>query len=199
MDLNNFFKKFEKNFKGKKKSSNILILVVVGLLFLICGSFFKDMSTMGKNKEPKPEEKNLQSTKEDKDKNYEEELQNRLKSTLEKIDGVGKVEVMINFESGEEKVPAVNVNNSTNKTVEKDTEGGVRNTTQENEGSNVVVTNNGDKTEPLIVKEYKPKIIGICIVAQGAEDSVTKLRISKAVVDLFNVPQYKVNVYPMKK
>lgn len=199
MDLNNFFKKFEKNFKGKKKSSNILILVVVGLLFLICGSFFKDMSTMGKNKDPKPEEKNLQSTKEDKDKNYEEELQNRLKSTLEKIDGVGKVEVMINFESGEEKVPAVNVNNSTNKTVEKDTEGGVRNTTQENEGSNVVVTNNGDKTEPLIVKEYKPKIIGICIVAQGAEDSVTKLRISKAVVDLFNVPQYKVNVYPMKK
>ncbi|NEZ46307.1 stage III sporulation protein AG [Clostridium niameyense] len=199
MDLNNFFKKFEKNFKGKKKSSNILILVVVGLLFLICGSFFKDISTMGKNKEPKPEEKNLQATKEDKDKNYEEELQNRLKSTLEKIDGVGKVEVMINFESGEEKVPAVNVNNSTNKSVEKDTEGGVRNTTQENEGSNVVVTNNGDKTEPLIVKEYKPKIIGICIVAQGAEDSVTKLRISKAVVDLFNVPQYKVNVYPMKK
>ncbi len=106
---------------------------------------------------------------------------------------------MITFESGEEKVPAVNINNSTNKTVEKDTEGGTRNTIQENEGSSVVITNNGDKTQPLIVKEYKPKIKGVCIVAEGAENNITKLRISKAVVDLFSLEENKVNVYPMKK
>ncbi|NFM31879.1 stage III sporulation protein AG [Clostridium botulinum] len=198
MDIKNWLKKLETNPKNNKKNMNILIVVLVGVLFLIAGSTLKKDSVMSKNENPK----NKQTQKEKievKNDDYEKETQNKLKATLEKIDGVGKVEVMITFESGEEKVPAVNINNSTNKSVEKDTEGGTRNTTQENEGSSVVVTNDGDKTQPLIVKEYKPKITGVCIVAEGAENNITKLRISKAVVDLFSLAENKVNVYPMKK
>ncbi|ACA54095.1 stage III sporulation protein AG [Clostridium botulinum] len=198
MDIKNWLKKLETNPKNNKKNMNILIVVLVGVLFLIAGSTFKKDSVMSKNENPK--NKQTQEEKiEVKNDDYEKETQNKLKATLEKIDGVGKVEVMITFESGEEKVPAVNINNSTNKSVEKDTEGGTRNTTQENEGSSVVVTNDGDKTQPLIVKEYKPKITGVCIVAEGAENNITKLRISKAVVDLFSLAENKVNVYPMKK
>ncbi|KEJ01149.1 stage III sporulation protein AG [Clostridium botulinum A2B7 92] len=198
MDIKNWLKKLETNPKNNKKNMNILIVVLVGVLFLIAGSTFKKDSVMSKNENPK--NKQTQEEKiEVKNDDYEKETQNKLKTTLEKIDGVGKVEVMITFESGEEKVPAVNINNSTNKSVEKDTEGGTRNTTQENEGSSVVVTNDGDKTQPLIVKEYKPKITGVCIVAEGAENNITKLRISKAVVDLFSLAENKVNVYPMKK
>lgn len=197
MDIKNWLKKLETNPKNNKKNMNILIVVLVGVLFLIAGSTLKKDSVMSKNENPK--NKQTQEEKiEVKNDDYEKETQNKLKATLEKIDGVGKVEVMITFESGEEKVPAVNINNSTNKSVEKDTEGGTRNTTQENEGSSVVVTNDGDKTQPLIVKEYKPKITGVCIVAEGAENNITKLRISKAVVDLFSLAENKVNVYPMK-
>ncbi|WP_251859488.1 stage III sporulation protein AG [Clostridium sp. Marseille-Q2269] len=198
MDIKDLIKKLKTNPKNNKKNMNILIVVLVGVLFLIAGSTFKKDNVMSKNENPK----NKQSQEEKieiENENYEKETQNRLKTTLEKIDGVGKVEVMITFESGEEKVPAVNINNSTNKSVEKDTEGGTRDTTQENEGSSVVITNNGDKTQPLIVKEYKPKITGVCIVAEGAENNITKLRISKAVVDLFSLAENKVNVYPMKK
>ncbi|AJD30355.1 stage III sporulation protein AG [Clostridium sporogenes] len=198
MNIKNWLKKLETNPKNNKKNINILIVVLVGVLFLIAGSTFKKDSVMSKNEDPKnkqTQEEKIEIENED----YERETQSKLKTTLEKIDGVGKVEVMITFESGEEKVPAVNINNSTNKSVEKDTEGGTRNTTQENEGSSVVITNNGDKTQPLIVKEYKPKITGVCIVAEGAEDNITKLRISKAVVDLFSLAENKVNVYPMKK
>ncbi|MCS4471604.1 stage III sporulation protein AG [Clostridium botulinum] len=197
MDIKNWFKKLETNPKNNKKNMNILIVVLVGVLFLIAGSTFKKDSVMSKNENPKNKQTQEEKIEVEND-DYEKETQNKLKTTLEKIDGVGKVEVMITFESGEEKVPAVNINNSTNKSVEKDTEGGTRNTTQENEGSSVVVTNDGDKTQPLIVKEYKPKITGVCIVAEGAEDNITKLRISKAVVDLFSLAENKVNVYPMK-
>ncbi|NFD09539.1 stage III sporulation protein AG [Clostridium botulinum] len=198
MDIKNWFKKLETNPKNNKKNMNILIVVLVGVLFLIAGSTFKKDSVMSKNENPKNKQTQEEKIEVEND-DYEKETQNKLKTTLEKIDGVGKVEVMITFESGEEKVPAVNINNSTNKSVEKDTEGGTRNTTQENEGSSVVVTNDGDKTQPLIVKEYKPKITGVCIVAEGAEDNITKLRIPKAVVDLFSLAENKVNVYPMKK
>lgn len=198
MNIKNWLKKLETNPKNNKKNINILIVVLVGVLFLIAGSTFKKDSVMSKNEDPKNKQTQEEKIETEND-DYERETQNKLKTTLEKIDGVGKVEVMITFESGEEKVPAVNINNSTNKSVEKDTEGGTRNTTQENEGSSVVITNNGDKTQPLIVKEYKPKITGVCIVAEGAEDNITKLRISKAVVDLFSLAENKVNVYPMKK
>ncbi|EJO5346987.1 stage III sporulation protein AG [Clostridium botulinum] len=198
MNIKKWIKKLETNPKNNKKNINILIVVLVGVLFLIAGSALKKDNVMSKNENPK-NKKNQEQKIQIQNENYEKETETKLKNTLEKIEGVGKVEVMITFESGEEKVPAVNINNSTNKTVEKDTEGGTRNTTQENEGSSVVITNNGDKTQPLIVKEYKPKITGVCIVAEGAEDTITKLRISKAVVDLFSLAENKVNVYPMKK
>ena len=48
--------------------------------------------------------------------------------------------------------------------------------------------NDGNKNEPLIVKTYKPKITGVCIVAEGAEEKITELRITKAVLNLFNLP-----------
>ncbi|SQB91495.1 stage III sporulation protein AG [Clostridium tetanomorphum] len=63
----------------------------------------------------------------------------------------------------------------------------------------MVITNNGDKTQPLIVKKNKPKVTGVFIVAEGAENKVTEYRIKKAVINLFNIPDNKVNVYPMKK
>ncbi len=196
-------KKLGKDKKTKKNTVNFLILILVGILFLICGSFFKDVSTGSKNKVSsnlnKPKTENKDENKGSTNLDYEKKIQEDLKNTLEKIEGVGKVDVMVTFEAGKEKVPAMNITDSTNTSEEKDTEGGTRNTIQENKGNTVVVTNNGDKTEPLIVKEYKPRIIGVCIVAEGAEKSVTKLRISDAVINLFNIPENKVNVYPMKK
>lgn len=193
----------KKNLKNKKNKVNLMIIFLLGILMIIVVSFFKtpdsnSSTTANANKyaNTQNQQNNTQNQSED---TYEKYMENKLKSTLEKIDGVGKVEVMINFESGEEKVPAMNVNDSTNTTNEKDTSGGTRNTTQNNTGSTVVMKNDGDKSEPLIVKTYKPKVSGIVVVAQGAEDNITELRISKAVMDLFDITDDKINVYPMKK
>ena len=56
------------------------------------------------------------------------------------------------------------------------------------------------KQEPLIVKTYNPKITGICIVAEGAGDKVTELRVRQAVYKIFSSleEEEKVQVYPMK-
>lgn len=196
-----------KNAKDKKNIANLLILLLVGILVVVTMSLFKTSSTLGTVSTPSKNNKDVgnisseqQSQADDKSsQDYERLVEEKLKNTLENIDGVGKVEVMISFESGEEQVPAVNINDSTNTAEEKDNQGGTRNTTQKNNGSTVVITNNGDKSEPLIVKTYKPKVSGICVVAEGAENKVTELRISKAVVDLFGISENKVNVYPMKK
>ena len=195
-DFKKIFEKLNKNSKNKKGLPNFIILVLAGVLILIAGSTYSNVS----NNKPAQDAKNSNTaTAVSTAQSYETDLQTQLKSTLEEMEGVGNVDVMINFESGEEKVPAFNSSTTTNTTQEKDTSGGVRNTTQGNTGDTVVVTNSGSNTEPLILKTYKPKVTGICVVAQGAENSDVRLRITEAVVNLFNIPDNKVNVYSMKR
>ncbi len=217
MDLKSLKKLFEKHnskesngkednsyLNDKKNRANLLIVFLIGVLILITISFFKTSNAQtnaqvtNNNKSVSKEQQKSQDEDTNSEK-YESIVQDKLKSTLQKIEGVGNVEVMVNFESGEEQVPAVNVNDATNTTQEKDTEGGTRNSTQKNNGSTVVITNDGSKSEPLIVKKYKPKVSGVCVVAEGAENKLTELRITKAVVNLFSISEDKVNVYPMKK
>jgi stage III sporulation protein AG len=195
MDFKKILQEVNKNIKNKKGISNLIIVVLAGVLILIAAN---TLNSVNSNKAAQDAKNSTTETAVSTTQSYETDLQNQLKNTLEQMDGVGNVDVMINFESGEEKVPALNSTSTTSTTQEKDTSGGVRNTTQENTGNTVVVTNSGSDTQPLILKTYKPKVTGICIIAQGAEDSDVRLRITEAVVDLFNIPENKVDVYPMK-
>lgn len=193
MDL----KKFINSLKNKKNSSNminILIIFLVGVFLIITASTIKSPK---KSTEISKSVENDANTKVE----YygEDELENKLKYILGRIDGVGRVEVMMYFDSGEEQIPAFNVTDSTNVTEEKDTEGGVRSTTQKNNGANLVITNNGSNTQPIILKKYKPHITGVIVVAEGADDKIIEYRITQAVIKLFNISSDKVNVYSMKK
>ncbi|WP_027624677.1 stage III sporulation protein AG [Clostridium lundense] len=207
MDLKKIFEKLKSNNAKKtlnnKTVMNLLIIFLMGVLILLAGSFFKTTSNSvketisGGDKNNTPEEAVMK--KPENESESEKELRYELKNILQQTEGVGRVEVMIYFASGEEQVPALNINDSVNSTEEIDNEGGRRQTTQKNNGSTVVITNNGDKTQPLIVKKNKPKVTGVLIVAEGAEDKVIEYRIRKAVTNLFDVTDNKVNVYPMKK
>lgn len=188
-----------------KKITNLLIVVLVGIMLMIVGSSFnvsKKTSNFQADSKMVSSQNNSNQNNSSKtnsnDKDYETYLQNELKENLERIQGVGKVDVMIYFEKGEEKVPAINIKNSNSVTNEKDTAGGTRRTLQNNDDKDVVVTNEDGVNKPLIIRKDKPEITGILVVAEGAEDKVTQLRISNAVCTLFNISSCKVNVYPMK-
>lgn len=198
------FKKLMDYFKGgnKKKNvlTNIIILGLIGVLVVIVSSFFSSTDSLLTSQNNKKQETKIQNEGSSQSvENYETSVENKLKDTLEDMDGVGKVQIMMYFESGEEQVPAFNVNKSTSTINETDTSGGKRTTTQNSDGDTVVMSKDGDKESPLILKKYKPKVTGVCIVAEGAENETTKLSITNAVVDLFGISADKVNVYPMKK
>lgn len=202
MNIKEMIEKFNRNFKEKngKNVGNLIIIFLIGILLLIAGTTLsnkpKSVKTINQMNLENKKEENTKDTQKLKE---EETLKNELKNTLSKMEGVGRVEVMIYFESGEEKIPAVNITDSTNTSKEADNEGGKRDTTQKNTGTTVVVTNDGGKSEPFIIKTYKPKVTGVFIVAEGAENKTVEYKITKAVMDLFNIQQNKVNVYPMKK
>jgi len=130
--------------------------------------------------------------------NYEESEKQTLRTLLAKIENVGEVEVMINFKSGEVKVPATEENTQEALTEETDSQGGNRTTTQKNGGSTVVMAGDGSKNEPYILQVNKPEISGVLIVAEGASSAKVKYDIQVAVSTLYGISIDKVNVYPMK-
>ncbi len=61
------------------------------------------------------------------------------------------------------------------------------------------MSNQGNSTEPLILKTYNPKIVGILIVAEGADDNKLSYKLTKMVSSLYDISESKVNVIPMKE
>lgn len=130
--------------------------------------------------------------------NYEENEKQELTKLLGTIENVGKVEVMIYFKTGEVKVPAIEESTQAAVTEETDSQGGKRSTTQQTDGSKVVMSGDGSKNEPYILQVNKPQINGVLIVAEGATSAKVKYDIQVAVSSLYGISLDKVNVYPMK-
>lgn len=206
--MGNFKENINKIFKDSKISNLVAIVIVLILIFIVI-SFFggKSKETLGsgigvsENTESKQDiDANKTGIKENETlAEYETRQKTELKEIIEKMDGVGKVDVKINFESGEIKVPATDDSKQINTTEEKDTSGGTRTSKNESDGSKVVMSGGSDGNTPLIVKVDRPKIAGIIIVAEGAENSKIKLEIERACATLYDMPANKVHVQAMKK
>lgn len=193
MDFKKLKNEVSKLFKNKYMGNILAVLLVIGFI-LIAITILAPGLLNGKN-EVLTEENNTKvnttvST-------YEDKQKIELTNILRKIDGVGEVDVMINFESGEEKVAAYDSTNQTTKTEETDTNGGKRVSDQQNDTTKVVMSSESGGNSPVILKTYKPKVIGVVIAAEGAESSKVRYDIEKAVSSLYGISVEKVNVYPM--
>ena len=195
MDKKKLINELKKLLNDKKITNVLTIALVIAFVLIALNVFYPDMfKEKEKVQSTLSEEVETINTKEE----YEETQKKELKNILESMSGVGKVQVMINFKSGESKVLAYDSSKQIVSTEEKDTEGGTRVSNQTNDGTTVVMTNEGGDNEPFIVETYKPKIEGIMILAEGASDSKIKYDIQKAVSSLYGLSAEKVNVYPMK-
>lgn len=197
--MSDFKKLLEKLSKFKEKSYmlNLLAIVLLGILLILISGIFNipKSASVITNSNTNYEESSSSTSM-----SYENNLKTELKNIISKIQGVGKTELILYFESSEEQVPAYNSNKSTSETEEKDTNGGVRDIKQNTNDNSIVVANDGSgNASPVILKTFMPKVAGVCIVAEGAENVVTQLRIYKVVMDLFGLKEKNVTVMPMEK
>lgn len=129
----------------------------------------------------------------------EQTLESRLKDILEKIVGVGSVDVLVTIESTEESVFAKDEKESQSITNESDKNGGTRHQTSITKDGQVVFYDvSGDK-KPIVTKVINPKIRGILIVAMGAENQMVRRLIMDAVEKGVNVPVNRISVVPSKQ
>ena len=182
---------------NKKNIQNLVIILIFGLIIVITANFFMSSDT------PSPGYIEVATNSGQNVNNsglgYEERLKQELADVLSEIEGAGSVKAMIYFDAGNEVIPAFNENDSTKVTEENDGNGGKRVTNEDTNSTSVVTTSEGGGNKPFILKEVKPKITGVIVIAEGAKNPEVKYKLYEAVKTIFSIEQYKVNVYPMQK
>lgn len=122
-----------------------------------------------------------------------EALEKRLVQTLSKVDGVGKVKVMITLKSSKEAV----LNKDTPYEEEEEKNGESTRKSVSSEEETVLIEEDG-KSVPYVIKELEPEIEGVVIIAQGGANASVQKDITEAVTALFNVQANKVKVLKME-
>lgn len=132
--------------------------------------------------------------------NAEKTLANRLENILGQVEGVGGVSVSVTLDSSSEYLYALNTKNDESQINERAQDGSNRITKEKREDSQLVMKNMSQgKNEPIIIKEKRPDILGVMVVAEGANDVLVKERINKAVQTLLNIPSHRVTVLPKER
>ena len=113
--------------------------------------------------------------------NYVKTLEEKLTKALSSVEGVGKVSAVITVESGMETVIAM-------KTV----------TTESSNGKVIEETPVLVNGKTVVLKEAYPKIIGVLLVAEGADNIATVYKIQQATVSLLDIDQNQIEILSMK-
>jgi stage III sporulation protein AG len=130
---------------------------------------------------------------------YEHEYEAQLRDILQKIVGVGAVEVLVTIDSTEEVLLDKNVKDTQQVTSENDHNGANRHITDiTRSGESVLYQSSGDQT-PFVLKYTKPKIRGIVVVANGAENLTVKKLLIEAIERGLDVPSNRISILPRKQ
>lgn len=183
--------------ENKKVISNILFVIGIGILFIILGNtVFEHIPDSISIKEDK--DTSIDETFKERNTSFEEQMEDRVEEIFSKMEGVGKVQVMITTSYGKEMLIAEDLNSAYSTTKEEDTQGGKREIQNEDIQSKIVMQNTGSgSTEPVILKEKQPEIKGVLILAEGGEDPRVKQQLTTAAETLLGVPAHRVQVFKM--
>lgn len=126
-------------------------------------------------------------------------LEEKLEAVLGEMEGVGKVRVMITLSDYGERIVEKDTVDKTNSVNETDSNGGTRNTYEQELQSETVQIENDSGTYPYVGKEILPTIEGIVVVAEGGGNATVVSQISKAAMALFPIEAHKIIVVKMSQ
>jgi len=169
--------------KQKKYLMGLLLLAAVGLCVL----------STSENEDALMKQDSLQQYETTEAESSAEREAKQLGELLGKIDGVGKVEVMIRFEQSDEMVYA---------TEKRDIQGEQRQGELQQQETNyeetIAMQSISGGEQPVVIKKMLPEAMGVLIVAQGAENDFVKNRLMEGAATYFGIPMYRISVLPME-
>jgi len=195
---------------GQKRVRTLLWILLVALLgaaLMIMNSFLnvKDIDTVDPNPRASPDSvlqtasARMSAKEQAMFREYEESYESRLRDILQKIVGVGEVEVFVSVQSTEETVVDKNFQDSQSVTSERDNGGATRNISETTRKGDTVLFQSGGDQQPLVLKYMRPKVSGVLVVAKGAENLAVKKMIIESVERGVDVPAHRISVQPRKQ
>ena len=189
-----------KKIKMPKKDQLIIFLLFGVLLLVIAIPVKPGKGKQGEKEVTQAAEDMAEGTKETLSADsYERQQEERLKEVLEKVEGVGRVDVMITLHASAQKVVEKDVPSRSQRVEEEDSQGGNR-TTQENEREEATVyeeREDGIRT-PYVIQELEPAVEGVIVIAEGGGNPAVKQNILEAVQALFPVEAHKIKIMKME-
>lgn len=184
--------------KSKKNLENAIVFVIILVVTIII------INTIWGGNESKKEEKTTQDNSvqlvnsDVESVETSEDTEKSIKQILSKINGVGKVEVLITYSESNQVVAMYNEKNNESQTKEEDKSGGTRTIQENTTDKEIVYKEENGKKVPVTEKVVMPKMEGALIVAEGANNAEVKTNIIQAVEALTGLATHKIQVLEMK-
>ncbi len=183
------------NQNNKRKVENLVVGILIIIITVIAINTI--LTDNKKNKQTKQNNTVVNTISEEKSNINGNKLEERLEGILSKINGVGNVEVLINYSESEEIVAMYNENRKETSTQEEDETGGTRVITENDIKRDVIYKEEGGEKTPITQKTVMPKIEGTIITAEGAGDANVKESIIQAVSAATGLASHKIQVFQM--
>ncbi len=122
------------------------------------------------------------------------DLAAELEAILAQVDGAGQVQVSITLSSDGLKSYARNTKDDKRETQESASSSGTRTIIEENQSSDIAISGGS----ALLVEDSAPQVVGVLVVAEGAQDSRVKEQLTDATTTLLNISPYQVRVVARK-
>lgn len=156
-------------------SGRILIIVIIGILGLMMIAV-SEIIPDGESKKNKDESSSLADASYAS--SFKKETEKELRDIISKIDGVGKVSLMLTLDGTTEYVYAEDIDTETDENSDSKSD------KYKNE---VIIVDSDGKETALVKKIIEPKVKGVIIVCSGGGNLEIKERVIKAVSSALNI------------
>lgn len=165
-----------------QKEKRVRILAIIGALgiLLLCLSEFLPK---GSKTETETQSVSQNETQ------FRQETEKRLQQTLSKMQGAGRVEVMVTLACSDERIYAADE--------KSDVKTGGDSTQQSHDAQYVMIDGqNGDTG--MLIKTNTPQVLGVIVVCDGGDDPSVQNQITNAVCGALGIGANRVSVLKMK-
>ena len=174
------FDKARTFFTGKKRTSLVLGIGILGILCIVLSEMIPDKTTSAFSEEVTTAE-------------YTQALEEKLTRMVRQIQGTGEVLVTVTVETGRESVYASDYAQSQDSREEDGANGQSRQQTWESEES-ILLLGSGSGQQALIRTYREPQIGGVVVVCEGGDDVKIQAKVTTAVSTVLGISANRVYV-----
>ena len=192
----------EGNKNNKKKIENLVFFVIILIVTIVIINIIwnGDKDSSHDKDVQNDTSKQLASTNTSSaevSNNTTNELEVKLEEILSKIQGVGEVNVFINYSESSEIIRMYNESTQTSNTEETDTSGGTRKIEETDSQKEIIYEESDGEKTVITQKVVEPQIEGAIITAKGAGSAEVKTSIIQAVEAVTGLATHKIQVFEM--